>query len=852
MKNFSIINYLNRICKEKKYAYWLAFLIPFLAGVFICIGSGVFPFGENCLLHVDMYHQYCPFYAELQDKIKQGGSFMYSWNLGLGSDFPSLYSYYLASPLNILLLIWPSKYLIEFMELSILVKIGLAGLFCFLFLEKRYQLVGKDKNFHKNTLIPAFVFSTAYALCGFSAAYSWDIMWMDSFALMPLIMLGLYRLVKENKVGLYYVALALSIWANYYLSIMICIFTVFYFFLLFFEQKKGKWRALANFTWFSLLAGGTAAAVILPEIAIIRYSASGDISFPETMEWYFNIFAEVSRLSTVTETYTSFDHWPNLYSGAFSILLVVLYLMNRRISIKDKMLRMAMVLFFFVSFANNYLDFIWHGFDFPNQLPARQTFLFSFLILNMGFETFIKRKGIKIWHITVAMVLSIGMLVGSYLVGDKEVTNLLSIFITCLFILVYACLMLIEKMITPKEKMYKSLPKLKVLACVVALTELILNYAVTGLYSTSRTLYVEKNEGYETLLQMAKEDASKDGTIFYRVEDTERKTKNDSSYHGYPSSTIFSSLMNKNVSTFFQRVYMEGGVNFYCYNGATPLISSMLSVKYFLSDLPVENSPLRTMIGQADGYYLYKNEYCLPLGFMMDENVIEDWNMENASRISSINNLAEVLGAKGELLQYREASNVTTQGKTEIVIPESGYYFACNGGIVSDSLNIYNSNAWSRKYSKTSHKYLFDFGYCEKGDLITITNSNQEEISFSLYLLNMDALNKAYETLEKQTFSMTEYTDTKIAGTMEVKEAGRLIFTIPLEEGWSMSVDGENVEPEAFKGAFISVFLEEGEHEIELSYETPFLKVGLLITVVCSLISFTCILLQNRKQKEKK
>ena len=233
--------------------------------------------------------------------------------------------------------------------------------------------------------------------------------------------------------------------------------------------------------------------------------------------------------------------------------------------------------------------------------------------------------------------------------------------------------------------------------------------------------------------------------------------------------------MNKNVSTFFKE-YILKGRKLYCYNGATPLISSMLSVKYFLSDLLRENSPLRTMIGQADGYYLYKNEYCLPLGFMMDENVIEDWNMENASRISSINNLAEVLGAKGELLQYREASNVTTQGKTEIVIPESGYYFACNGGIVSDSLNIYNSNAWSRKYSQTSHKYLFDFGYCEKGDLITITNSNQEEISFSLYLLNMDALNKAYETLEKQTFSMTEYTDTKIAGTMEVKEAENLFY----------------------------------------------------------------------------
>ena len=92
-------------------------------------------------------------------------------------------------------------------------------------------------------MIPALVFSTAYALSGFVAAYSWDIMWMDCILLFPLIMVGLEKLVREQKPGLYFVTLALSVFANYYISIMICIFLVFYFILLFFTQKGGKLKA---------------------------------------------------------------------------------------------------------------------------------------------------------------------------------------------------------------------------------------------------------------------------------------------------------------------------------------------------------------------------------------------------------------------------------------------------------------------------------------------------------------------------------------------------------------------------------------------------------------------------------
>lgn len=224
----------------KKNWIWrmLAFLIPFLTSIIICAVQGIYPFGENCILHVDMYHQYCPFFMEMQDKLTRGGSFMYSWNLGLGSDFMALYAYYLASPLNWLLVLCPKGLVIEFMTITILIKIALAGLFFFVYLSEHFRLIGKDGKYHTNTVLPALVFSTAYAFSGFVAAYSWNIMWMDSVALTPLIILGLERLVKKNKPALYYLTLALSILCNFYISLIICIFLVFYFVLLLLEQKK--------------------------------------------------------------------------------------------------------------------------------------------------------------------------------------------------------------------------------------------------------------------------------------------------------------------------------------------------------------------------------------------------------------------------------------------------------------------------------------------------------------------------------------------------------------------------------------------------------------------------------------
>jgi len=389
----------------------------------------------------------------------------------------------------------------------------------------------------------------------------------------------------------------------------------------------------------------------------------------------------------------------------------------------------------------------------------------------------------------------------------------------------------------------------------LALAEVILNMAITGFYSLSRTAYLAKMDDYEILLEQAKMDAALEAgaksKVFYRVEDTERKTKNDDSLYGYPSATIFSSLMNIEVSRFYQSVYMEGGKNYYCYNGATPIVSAMLSVKYMLSDNPNGTNALRELVGTSGNYYLYENRYYLPLGFVMSEEVIENWDNDTDSKIHQLNELSNALGADRDMLSPAAVKIKAEAGVTEISIKEDGIYYGFYNNCSSDNLTIRLNGGEGTRYGKTSHRYLLELGECKAGDTVTITNPDNEMISFTIYQLNLEAVDMAYETLSRQTMVTESFTDTNIKGHIQIEEAGNLILPIPKEEGWTLYVDGEKNEIKDFKETFISVYLKEGYHSIELKYMTPGLKQGAVISGVCVGLFILSMYLRRRRHGQK-
>ena len=129
-----------------------------------------------------------------------------------------------------LLLVFFDKYSIpEFIFLINIIKIGLSGFTSYHYFKNTFK--GKEST--------SLVFSIVYALMAYNIVYSQNIMWLDGVYLLPIIFLGIDKLIEKEKPVLFCISLAFSIFCNYYIGYMSCIGSLVYFiYKLYFQQKK--------------------------------------------------------------------------------------------------------------------------------------------------------------------------------------------------------------------------------------------------------------------------------------------------------------------------------------------------------------------------------------------------------------------------------------------------------------------------------------------------------------------------------------------------------------------------------------------------------------------------------------
>ena len=522
---------------KKNLLFILAFGVPVLIMILMYIIRGIYPFGEECYLRSDMYHQYAPFLKEFFHKITSGESLTYSWNIGMGVNFVPLYAYYLASPLNWFLFIIPSGHIIEVMSIFIIGKIGLMSFTFSYYVSKHF----------KTKHIVIAVFSMFYALSAYLAAFSWNLMWLDCLLLFPLVILGLERLVKEGKCLLYCITLGFCIISNYYIAIMICIFCVIYFVYLV-AIEKIDFKKILNFILYSLLAGGLGAFLLIPTYIGLKLTASGNISFPNSIFTYFPLYKVISRGLINVDPAIFTAHDANIYCSVVVFLMIPLYYFNKKTPLKEKIGKTALIGFMLLSFNVNYLDYIWHGFHFPNSLPCRESFIYIFLILVMSFEAFtnIGRLTRKQIFGTLAGVIGVIFVFEAFYVSTGYITTL-SIYISIVFVILYVIVFSLFR----NTKISRNL--IFYIFFVVAILEMIVNTSETALGTTSRTAYIADNQATESLLSKLE---AKD-TSFYRVEKFLRKTKNDAAWYDYKGVSIFSSTTNAGLNTLLSSLGFE-------------------------------------------------------------------------------------------------------------------------------------------------------------------------------------------------------------------------------------------------------------------------------------------------------
>ena len=642
----------------------LGFLIPFvLAGLAMLIRAIEMQSAPNSvfsILHSDAYYQYYPFLLDFRRNILSGDGMLYTWNIGMGVDYIGLYAYYLGSPLNWLTLLMPESWILGYYSFMVPVRMGLAGLFFSIFLKK---------TFRKNDLSIA-LFGTFYGMCAWALGYMWNVMWLDTFALLPLVILGVVKLLRERKFVLYTVSLFFSVFINYYIGFFTCIFTL----LVFICYEICRWKGFKKFfsdlglmALFTVIAIGMTAVITLPTYASLQTTVSSINEWPTgtqmhiaeepTFKGFWQAFVKTANntfalITPNNKAAANKGGMPNLYCGVFSFILAFLFFTCKQVRWRDRICALGMLLFLSCSFIFKQLDYIWHGFHFTNEIPNRFSFIYSFVLLYMAYRAWLLRKSFKLWQLLAALVLTITCVflspgytasqeamekIGSGFFSKEHFENFdivtLYPIINILLALLYLGSMILAIRIKPAPKtkwrakrlwycnlrMRRSISALTLV--IVLGLELILNATNYGIHLNTVNLYGYPRGGEDSAKMIQYMKAREGDNTFYRTETAQHQTYNDGALNDYNGISIFSSSANSNVTDFVRAWGVSGyrTYNRYAYEEAPPLLHMFTNLKYVIERQNyVEPNPYLTKVESSGRVHLMENNYYLPVGFMVD------------------------------------------------------------------------------------------------------------------------------------------------------------------------------------------------------------------------------------------
>lgn len=793
----------------------------------------IWPFGDKTVLIIDSLHQYLPFYTDLHEKLTESQSLLFSFSGGLGYNFWSTYAYYMASPLNFLLAFIPKENVCDFMDLMILFKIAAAGGFFSWYLHQR----------DKTRQYQPVIFGVMFALSNFMIGYYFNLMWLDSIAVLPLVMYGIEQITEGRNGKLFGLALFYALWCNYYIGFMLCIFSCLYFLVRWIAQEKITWRGVytscLKFGWYALLAGGMAALVLVP--AFMGLSSSESMqgnSFPTTIKFYENLAQLLENHMAFLEpvNISNSQVGLNIYCGMASVLLAVLYLFDRRIRIRERLAHYGLCALFLLSFALNILNYIWHGFHIQNGLPNRFAFLYIAIVLVMAYDALGHLKNFCFVKLFLSWALPAAFLVWRYLQPEQEIEAHLFYISFGLLLLYFGILLIGRYFAAERSRIFAGVFSLVILA--EAAANAIYGISCNG--NVTRSIYLNDQKSYQTLMSRQEDES------FFRSEVDRQRMRNVTMYAGGYSMIMFNSTMQDSVIDFCDRIGVEARTNKNGYLGVTKLMNDVLGIKYVASPNKDASTLYQLVRIDEDGELaLYKNENALSIGFMVKDS-IRDWDIEAGEPLQVQNSfvqLATGLEPIYVLDRYIDMENGQNYG---ILVPENKQVYLCLDTRVKE-IQL-NTPEYSKTYTDyTDHLYVINRADGEELADFTVTlKDNQTTVQAEVYTCANEAYQKVVDKLSESQMTDVQVDGNVLTGQVEAKEAGTLLLTIPYDEGWEVQADGQNAEVFRVGEALMGIHLEAGTHTITMKYTPPGLWLGTGLTLLCVLLFFFSGMVEKR------
>lgn len=858
------------------------FLLPVLLMYCVYIAMEIHPFGDGSVLVLDLNGQYVYFFEALRNAIFGEGSLLYTFFRALGGEFMGMYAYYLASPLSYLVALFPQGKILEALLTIILIKTGLCGLTFGYYLHKHTTKPNK----------PVIVgFSVMYALSAFAVVHQNNLMWTDAIFWLPLLILGLEQLILNRKYKLYVVSLAMTLMSNYYIGYMACIFSVLYFFYFYFSKEKDAinprkerlhfLRTGARFAVFSILGAAIAGFVVLAAYYSLTFGKN-DFSNPS---WAFRInFYPLDFLTKfLPGSYDTVrpEGLPFVYCGLLCVILVPVYFMSRAIRPREKVAALLFLSFLVLSFWIRPLELVWHGFQRPNWLNHRYSFMFCFLLLAMAYRGFgnLRRVGEKFVLGVCAFIVLFAAICGklsfeTYVTSDERLLELETVWLT-----IFATVALLAVLCLIVRSEQKSLKKnLSAILCAVACLEVFCS-SLACVVAFDEDVRYSDYSGYHQFLdnlrpvvnRVKEEDSS-----FYRMEKMIHRKYNDNmalSMRGLSNST---STLNADTLVFLDGMGYVSHSHLSQYRGGTPVSDSLLGIRYIIDQTTAKRLVHTYEPAFEEGTYtVYENPYALSLAYGVDDAVSDfdfsDYKMPQ-KRLNDL--CAAMLGEKNSLpLFVPVATESRTSANCEVsqsllsttytpIEDQDGYFsytiHATHAGKyyfylpteISNTVTFSINGSHQGEYLGTDHSRVAYLGYYNVGDTVTV--------KINLYDKPVSVL-EGYDYFwylddEIYTETMTRlaaapqwqiddgYKEDHLTGTIQTDRNNQLIqTTLAFDKGWKIYVDGEEVETFETLDALVAFRIEgAGEHTLEMRYLPDIYVLGAILS--CSGIGLLLLL----------
>ena len=366
--------------KGKTFLYIFSFIIPAVIIIAALVGLKITPFGDNTLAISDGYALYLNYLGYVGRALKGQESILYSFTKGLGGNMMGSWGWFLMNPFFALFAFFDITRYMQAYTLVSLFNFCLCGLTMYILL--------KDSYGHR---LSNLIFSTTYALNGFLVANVFQMNFFACIPALPIVMLGLRRIIKNNNPLIYILALSYSLLMNFYFGFMLCVASVLVFFLFFISERnqiENRKTVVAKYFISSLLSGALSCAIWLPALLSLRggrldQDISHAISFKENMP-FLDMF---SKLFTGANTTAELSNGlPNVFIGILPVFLVILFFLNQRIQRKKKVAASLALLFYLISFYIPVFNIAMHGGTVTNWFNYRDSFVFCFFMLMIAAE----------------------------------------------------------------------------------------------------------------------------------------------------------------------------------------------------------------------------------------------------------------------------------------------------------------------------------------------------------------------------------------------------------------------------------------------------------------------------------